>query len=548
LVISRAPPALAPAGTAATTDEVYLTATDAHASSASGSDTEVLLKPSERIAVALGILPAGMLSGLDTFAVSVALPSMQGALSATLTEISWILTSYLVASAIFTPLYAWMSRRIPRKQLFMIIIVGTCGTALLIAQSHSLLEIVVFRFIQGFFGAGFNPLLMQTVLATFPREHQGTAFGWLTTGRMSGIIVGPILGGILTEYFSWRLVFLANLPLGILALLLIYRYVPSGQSETRKQFDLFGFIFLSICIGAFQLMLDWGDKEDWFDSNEIILLGIAGLVSFYVFGVHLVTARNTYLNPRVFKNREFLIGLLLGFLLNFMVFGYAGLIPPILQKHMGYPVLTAGIVMTPRGVGTMVSSLIAGFLMLRYPAKPIVASGVILIAMSTAIMSTFTPDVDIWTVVLAIFIQGAGFGFLSVSILAVSFQSMPHSMRPDATSILSLSRRLGSSIGVSVLVTQLAHSTRGARSVLMENISIYNERLHLMPMPDSWNLNNAEGLMSIQRVVDRQAEFIAYLHDFRLMTVLMLMMLPLVFLIRPPTEGPSNEGRRGGGF
>jgi DHA2 family multidrug resistance protein len=525
-----------------------LTVTEAQTSSTSTSGTEALLTPGERIAVALGILPAGMLSGLDTFAVSVALPSMQGALSATLTEISWILTSYLVASALFTPLYAWMSRRIPRKQLFMIIIVGTCGTALLIAQSHTLFEIVVFRFIQGFFGAGFNPLLMQTVLATFPREHQGTAFGWLTTGRMSGIIVCPILGGILTEYFSWRLVFLANLPLGILALLLIYRYVPSGQSETRKQFDLFGFVFLSICIGTFQLMLDWGDKEDWFDSYEIILLGIAALVSFYVFGVHLVTARNTYLNPRVFRNREFLIGLLLGFLLNFMVFGYAGLIPPILQKHMGYPVLTAGIVMTPRGIGTMVSSLIAGFLMLRYPAKPIVACGVILIALSTWIMSTFTPDVDVWTVVLAIFIQGAGFGFLSVSILAVAFQSMPQSMRPDATSILSLSRRLGSSIGVSVLVTQLAHSTRDARSILIENISVYNERLHLMPMPDSWNLDSQQGLMSIQRVVDRQAEFFAYLHDFRLMTVLMLMMLPLVFLIRPPAQPPSGEGGRGGGF
>jgi DHA2 family multidrug resistance protein len=514
----------------------------------STSDTEVALTPRERIAVALGILPAGMMSGLDTFAVSVALPSMQGALSATLTEISWILTAYLVASAIFTPLYAYMSRRIPRKHLFMIVIVGTIATSLLIAQSHSLLEIVCFRFLQGFFGAGFNPLLMQTVLATFPREHQGTAFGWLTTGRMSGIIVGPVLGGLLTEYFSWRLVFISNLPLGLLALVLIYRYVPSGQAEARRQFDLFGFVFLSICIGAFQLMLDWGDKQDWFESQEIILLGLAALVSFYVFSIHLVTARNAYLNPSIFRNREFLIGLLFGFLLNFMVFGYAGLIPPILQNHMGYPVLTAGIVMTPRGVGTMVSSLIAGALMLRYPAKPIVASGVILIAISTAMMSTFTPDVDIWTVVLAIFIQGMGFGFLSVSILTVSFQSMPQSMRPDATSVLSLSRRLGSSIGVSVLVAQLAHSTRDARSVLMENISVYNERLSLLPMPETWNLDSTQGLLSLQRVVDKQAEFIAYLHDFRLMTVLMLLLLPLVFLIRNPSDETSvapADARRG---
>jgi DHA2 family multidrug resistance protein len=215
---------------------------------------------------------------------------------------------------------------------------------------------------------------------------------------------------------------------------------------------------------------------------------------------------------------------------------------------MGYPVLTAGFVMAPRGIGTMVSSLIAGALMLRYPAKPIVASGVICIALSTAMMSTFTPDVDIWTVVLAIFIQGMGFGFLSVSILTVSFQSMPQSMRPDATSVLSLSRRLGSSIGVSVLVAQLAHSTRDARSVLMENISVYNERLSLLPMPEIWNLDSTQGLLSIQRVVDKQAEFIAYLHDFRLMTVLMLLLLPLVFLIRSPSDEPSAaqaDARRG---
>jgi DHA2 family multidrug resistance protein len=508
-------------------------------SSMSTSDVEVELTPRGRIAVALGILPAGMMSGLDTFAVSVALPSMQGALSASLTEISWILTAYLVASAIFTPLYGWLTRRIPRRRLYMIIIVGTIGTSLMVAQSHTLFELVCFRFLQGFFGAGFNPLLMQTVLATFPREHQGTAFGWLTTGRMSGIIVGPVLGGVITEYFNWRLVFLTNLPLGILALLLIYRYVPSGQAEPRKQFDLFGFIFLSLCIGAFQLMLDWGDKEDWFESREIIVLGLLALVTFYVFSIHLITTRNAYLNPRIFRNREFLIGLLFAFLNNFMTFGYAGLIPPILQKHMGYPVLAAGIIMTPRGIGTMVSSLIAGALMLRYPAKPLMATGVICIGLSTAMLSTFTPDIDVWSIMLAIFIQGAGIGFLSVSILAVSFQSMPHSMRPDATSILSLSRRLGSSIGVSVLVAQLAHSTRDARSVLMENVSFYNERLHVLPIPDSWNLDSAQGLLSIQRVVDKQSEFIAYLHDFRLMTVLMVLILPLVFLVRTPSVSTS---------
>jgi len=504
--------------------------------------SEDLLSPGQRIAVALGILPAGMMTGMDTFAVSVALPRMQGVLSATLTEISWILTSYLVASAIFTPLYGWMSRRVSRRNLFLFIIVGFALCAILIAQSDSLIEIVVFRFIQGFFGAGFNPLLMQTVLATFPREHQGTAFGWLTTGRMSGIIVGPILGGLLTEYLSWRFVFLANVPLAVLALVLIIRYVPAGHAESAKRFDSFGFIFLSIGIATLQLMLDQGERLDWFDSPFIVVMGISALVTFYVFGVHVLTTRNAYLNPNVFRNREFVIGLLFGFLLNFMVFGYAGLIPPILQHHMGYPVLTTGFVMMPRGIGTMVSSLVAGALLLRLPPKPVVGSGVIMIATSTWLLSGFTPDVDVVSVMTATFIQGAGFGFLSVSIMALAFQSMPPSMRPDATSVLSLFRRLGSSIGVSVLVAQLARSTQSARSLLSENISVYNERFRNYPLPESWDVDQLQGVLRIDRVVEKQAEFIAYLHDFRLMTILMLSLLPLLLLMR---SAPKDEDEGG---
>lgn len=502
--------------------------------------SEALLSPGQRIAVALGILPAGMMTGMDTFAVSVALPRMQGVLSATLTEISWILTAYLVASAIFTPLYGWMSRRVSRRNLFLFIIVGFAACAILIAQSDSLLEIVTFRFLQGFFGAGFNPLLMQTVLATFPREHQGTAFGWLTTGRMSGIIVGPILGGLLTEFFSWRLVFLANVPLAVLALVLIVRFVPAGHAESARRFDLFGFVFLSIGIGALQLMLDQGQRLDWFDSPLIIVLGAMALVAFYVFGVHVMTTRNAYLNPNVFRNREFVIGLLFGFLLNFMVFGYAGLIPPILQDHMGYPVLTTGFVMMPRGIGTMVSSLLAGALLLRFPPKPVVGSGVLMIALSTWMLSQFTPDVDVAEVMLATFIQGAGFGFLSVAIMALAFQSMAPSMRPDGTSVLSLFRRLGSSIGVSILVAQLARSTQSARSMLSENISIYNERFRDFPLPESWNVDRLQGVLSLDRVIEKQAEFIAYLHDFRLMTILMLALLPLLLLMRRPSKADAG--------
>ena len=504
-------------------------------------EREVLLTPRQRIAVVIGILPAGMITGMDTFAVGVALPRMQGVLSATLLEISWILTAFLVAATVFTPMYGWLARRVGRRKLFLIIIIGFCSCAGLIAQSDSLEEIIFFRFCQGFFGAGFNPLLMQIVLATFPVSQQGIAFGWLTTGRMSGIIVGPLLGGIMTEYFSWRFVFLTNIPLGMLAAYLVYLYVPRGHPENTKKFDLFGFLILGIAILALQYALDQGQTLGWFDSIEIIGATLLSAGALYLFVGHIFLSRNPFLNPRVFANREFLIGLLFGFLLNFMVFGYAGLIPPILQNHMGYPVISTGFLMVPRGIGTMVSSLVAGAMLIRYSARPISALGICCIGGSTCWLSFFTPEVNAVYISLALFIQGAGFGFLSVSLTTVAFQSMSPSQRADGTSVLSLFRRLGSAIGVSVLVTQLARSTQSARQVLSENYTGHNELFKHLPLPEKWDLGSLPGLLSMEKVIDKQAEFIAYLHDFRLMTILMFLLLPLVLVLRIKPPGEMEE-------
>jgi DHA2 family multidrug resistance protein len=497
------------------------------------------LTPGERIAVVVGILPASMMPGMDTFAVAVALPRMQGVFSATPTEISWVLTAYLVAAAIFTPLYGWLSLRFNRRILFSLIIVGYAGCALLIAQSDSLQEVVLFRFAQGFFGAGFNPLLMQTVLATFPREQQGTAFGWFTTGRMSGTIVGPVLGGVLTEFFSWRFVFLINVPLAALALVLIMRYVPAGHAESSKRFDFLGFIMLSVGIGALQLVLDQGQRLDWFDSSFIIVLGAIALLAFYLFGAHVLTSENAYLNPSVFRNRDFVIGLFFGFLLSFMIFGYAGLIPPILQHHMGYPIVTTGLVMLPRGIGTILASLLAGAMLIRYPPRPVAALGIVMIALSTWLMSHFTPEVDVNSVMLAITFQGAGFGFLSVAIMTLSFQSLPAALHADGTSVLSLFRRMGASIGVSVLITMLARTTQSTRAALIENVNIYDERFRNLALPASWDVHTAQGMQRLNALIDKQAEFISYLHDFMLMTVLMLCLLPLLLLMKSPTRSGS---------
>ena len=230
--------------------------------------------------------------------------------------------------------------------------------------------------------------------------------------------------------------------------------------------------------------------------------------------------------------RVMLIGVFFIFILAIMVIGFAGLLPSILQNHMNYPVSTAGLLVAPRGVGTLIASVIAGTILARIQPRPVVVLGILCMAASTWMMAQFTRDVDAWTIAFIITLQGAGFGFFSVAVTAMAFQSIDSALRPDATSMLSLGRRIGSSVGVSVLVSQLVRKTQENRGALMENISIYNERLRHLTLPDQWDTGTVSGLVSLEREVNRQAEFLAYLYDFNLMTVLILLLLPLVFLVR----------------
>lgn len=475
---------------------------------------------------------AAAMQGMDTFATAVALPEIRGVMSATIDEASWILTSFLVASAIFTPLFAWLSRRFGARRLLLLTVAGFAISTLLVAQSDSLMELVAYRFLQGFTAAGMGPLSHQVMFAIYPREQYGAAIGWLTTGRMSGVMIGPVLGGLLTEYLSWQWIYYSNLPLTIFGFWLIYRYVPKDKVGAAPRFDFFGFVALSITIGALQLMLDRGERQNWFESIEIIIWAALCAAGLYLFVVHVMTSRNSYINPAIFKNRDFVIGVLFIFVLAIMVIGFAGLLPSILQNHMNYPVSASGILIMPRGLGTLFASVIAGALLVRIQPRPLVVLGILCMAASTWFMGQFTRDVDALSIGLIITLQGAGFGFFSVSVTAMAFQSLHSSLRPDGTSMLSLGRRIGSSVGVSILVSQLIRGTQEARGALMENISFYNERLRHLTLPDQWNTGTISGLVSLEREVERQAEFLAYLHDFNLMTVLILLLLPLVFLVR----------------
>ena len=500
--------------------------------SATTTGEEVFLSPRQRFLVAMAIMPAGAMQATDTFATSIAMPTMMGSLSATITEISWVITAYLVASAMFTPLYAWMSRRIGRKRLFIAVIAGFLCSSLLVAQSHSLLQLVVFRFVQGFFGAGLNPLTFQMVLATFPRSHHGPAFGWLQTGRMSAVIIGPVFGGFLTEFVDWRAVYLMNIPLGLLALFMILRVVPKDEPEQPKQFDFFGFVILSVAIASMQLVLDQGQKRDWFDSEWIIIFTMISVSAFYVFAIHCTTSLRPYLNPLVFRNREFVIGLVIDFFISFIFFGFMALLPQILQRQLGFPVMQAGFVLMYRGVGTMVASLMSGFMLMRFKPRPLIAVGILAIGASNWLLASLTPDTDTFPIIIAILMQGFGIGFMSTPTETASFNTLPPSLRPDAASVMTAFRRMAAGIGVLILIAQLVGGAQTARSALMENVSHFSEVFRDFPMPESWNPDSLQGMLSLERMVGRQAEFMAYLHDFELMTFITLSALPLLLLMR----------------
>ena len=482
-------------------------------------------------------LAAGMQS-MDTFVAGIALPSMMGTFSASHDEVAWVLTAFLIAVAVFTPLSGWLSRRVGRKRLLLISVVGFCCASVLSGSSNTIEQIVPARFLQGMFGAALVPLSQQILLDAYPRERHGMAMAWFNVGMLVGLIVGPFLGGYITEFYSWRYVFFINLPTGLAAFTLISIYVREVPMTPRR-FDFIGFGALAIALISLQLMLDRGERLDWFHSTEIIIEAGIALAAFYVFIIHIITARQPFVDPALFKNRNFVIGMTYIFMLAMLIFGFLGIFPAMLQNQLGYSVLTSGVLLSPRGMTTFVGSIGSGILFARIGPRPIIFVALIIMAVSLWQMSTFTPDVDYGTVLFAICMQGFGFGMLSTTATAAAYMTLSRELRPDGTAFLSLARRVGASIGVSFLVSQFLRYTQANRAALNENISLYNERLRVQPLPEGWNLTDPTGLSALQQEVIRQAQFLAYLDDFRLLALLVVLITPFVFLMK--VSGPNDD-------
>ena len=481
-------------------------------------------------AVALG----AVMQVLDTSMISVALPHLMGSLSATQDQVSWVLTFYVIAVAIVTPASSFLSLRIGQKRFFLICIVGFTITSVFCGLSESLGEIVAFRTLQGVFAAPLGPMSQAILLNNYEAEERGTAMGWWTIGMMFGPIFGPTFGGVITEYLSWSWVFFVNVPIAVATIILVVLFVPDTKGSARHPFDVFGFLLLGVALATMQLTLDRGERQDWFSSQEIWILTGVSAAAFYAFIVHSLTARNPFIDPAIFKSRNFTIGLALMFLLGVIMLAVLALIPPYLQNLSGFPVLTIGLVLAPRGIGTLFASYTAGRLLKYIEPRPIIAFGMSLCAYSTWQFSQITPDVGATQIIFISVIQGAGMGFFFVPLSIVTFSDLSVVQTPTGTALFSLLRNIGSSVGVSIVVGALIRNTQRNFADIAPGVSLYNETYRHVPPPLVWDIETNNGLAAIGHEITRQATASAYISDFLLITIATVVCIPLVYLCRNP--------------
>jgi len=494
-----------------------------------------------RVMITVSIMLATIIQALDGTIANVALPHMQGNLSASQDQITWVLTSFIVASAITMPLTGWLCDRFGQKSIFLVSIGGFTIASVLCGMAGNLTEIVLARFIQGVFGAALVPLSQAVLLDINPREKHGQAMAVWGMGVMIGPILGPTLGGWLTDAYNWRWVFFINVPVGALALYGVWKYIPGVQAARKLRFDLFGFATLSIAIGALQMLLDRGEQNDWFASTETWVEAILLAISFAWFVAHtaLRPAGQSFFDYRLLKNRNYVTGLLFIAIVGMVLFATRALTPSMLQGLMGYPAALAGLVTAPSGLGTMVAMLIVGKLVGRVDVRLLLAAGFSLTAFSLWQMSRYTLVLSQADIVWPGIVQGVGLGLVFVPLSAAAFATLAPEVRADGTAIYSLVRNIGSSVGIALVQAFLTRNVQVAHASITEHVNIANPMLQDPTVTSVYGSGGVAGATLLNAEITRQASMLAYIDDFWMMFLVTLAIVPLLVLIRPPKAQPD---------
>ena len=492
---------------------------------------------SNRAGITACVILATLMQALDTTIANVALPYIQGSVSASQDQIAWVLTSYIAAAAIMTPPTGYLAGRFGVKPLFLVCVAGFTVASMLCGMAQSLVEIVLFRILQGMFGAALVPLSQSVLLGIYPPERQGFAMALFGVGVMAGPVLGPVLGGWLTENYSWRYVFYINLPVGVLAFLGMLVFLPASGRKSVAKLDWFGFGTLSLAIGALQVLLDRGEQLDWFGSGEIWIEAIIAGSAFYLFLVHTFTADAPFVRPALFRDRNFAAGTLFIAIIGLTYYASMALQPPYLQGLMNYPVVTAGLVMGPRGIGTMAAMMLVGRLVGRLDTRLLLAIGLGLTAWSFYAMTGWTPDVSQTEIVVIGVVQGAGLGFLFVPLSSATLATLPPDQRTEGAGIYNLSRNIGSSVGISVVTSLLTQNTQANHADIAQHVTAVNRQFDNPAIAHMLSPVTAAGRAALDAIVAQQAQIIAYIDDYKLLMIATLAAVLLLVVFKKPSAG-----------
>lgn len=468
---------------------------------------------------------------LDQTIASIALPHMQGGLSANQDQIGWVMTTYFMAQAITTACTGWIAGRLGRRRTYLIALVGFSVFAMLSGSATSLTEIMIYRTIQGMFSAPVIPISQSLILDSYPRERHGEALAVWGTGVMFAPVMGPVVGGWLTDGWGWEWVFYVGVPFAGLALLTGWSSMKETAIDRDRRFDWFGFTCLAVALASLQLMLDRGEFKGWFSSEEILIELVLVLLGLYLFVVHTATTKNPFISRTILRDRNIMLGLIFMWLLGICVLSMNVILPLFMQNLRGFPVLTAGLIMVPRGLGTFVALLLAGWIVKHIDGRFVIALGFGCVAWSSWQFSTFTPDVGIWLFMSTVTFNGLGIGFIFVPLTTIAFETLPPEYRTEGSTLTSLARNYGSGMGISIVVSVLSRTSTISRAEMVEQITPYHEGT-TSSLPPAWSLNSPEGLAALERVVEKEAQVIGFLNDFYLIAIASAVVIPLIFFLR----------------
>ncbi len=497
-------------------------------------------RPRRRIITAC-VVVAALLQTLDSTIANVALPHMQGTLSATSDQISWVLTSYLIAAAIMTPAVGWLSGRFGRRRLFLLSMAGFTVASMFCGAAQSLEQMVVFRMIQGVFGAALVPLSQAVMLDMYAPHERGSAMSIWSVGIMVGPIIGPTLGAWLTDYYNWRYVFYVNLPVGIVGFLGMWAFLPRSPTNRALRFDWTGFLALAVGIAGLQLVLDRGETKDWFGSVEVMLEATLSAAGFYVFLVQMVLGRQPFLTVATFRDRNFVTSLGLQFVCGVVLNGTAALLPPYFQGLGNYPVLLSGLAMAPRGIGTILAAPFVARLVNRVDARVLMMLGLCVLGYSTWEMSQWTPDVAIGAQIPMVLLQGVTISLVFTPLQTIAFSTLPAQYRTECSGVMALFRNLGGSIGVAVMETLLVRNTQVAHQDLARFATPFNRALQTGNAHRYWDIGTARGIAMLDNLVGYHAQIVAFSDDFLVMLAAMVPAAAMLLLMkRPPVTEAAD--------